>query len=416
MRALVQGRFSGPALQTNHPGSNMVEKAASSGRSPAPGRDGGGATGHPPAGRRRIAIACQGGGSQTAFTAGALRGLFEANVHRDFDIVSLSGTSGGSICATLAWYSLIKGDREPWQRLYAFWRENAARSPNELAFNKYVVDSMRMTSAGRMPSLAFSPSTPMVKMMMAFSTRGLRPLFTDFRGLLEKHVDFAELAGWGPRPQAPVLMMGAVNVLTGRLAKFCSALGPIRVEHLLASSAVPNIFPAVEFDGGAYWDGLFSDNPPISELAQARFVGAANLPNEIWVIKINSTTSDHVPTQPGEISDRRNELVGNMSLFQQIDSLSVLNRLYQQGAFKPGFARQFELDGPIRIPRCYSNDEPCSFHIPFIEMSAQMSATLDYESKIDRSAAHIEALMADGEKQARVFLEQRAALGEPAAG
>lgn len=363
--------------------------------------------------KRRIAIACQGGGSQTAFTAGALRGLFEAGAHEAFDIVGLSGTSGGAICAALAWYSLVKGEREPWQRLYAFWHENSARSPAELAFNKYLVESIRMTNAGHLPSLAVSPASPMAKMMMQGSTRGFRPLFTDFRGLLEKHLDFEELASWGVRDQRPVLLMGAVNVLNGRLAKFCSRLGPIRVEHLLASCAVPSIFPAVEFDGGAYWDGLFSDNPPISELAQARYIGAQNIPNEIWVIKINPTNADKVPASADEISDRRNELVGNVSLFQQLDSLSVLNDLYQKGAFRAEFAKGFDLDGPLRIPRCFPDDPPCSYHIPFLEMSGGLASTLYYESKLDRSAAHIDAMMADGVRQAKVFLAERAAL-EPA--
>jgi len=67
-----------------------------------------------PARKPRIAIACQGGGSQTAFTAGALRGLFESGALDDFELVSLSGTSGGSICATLVWYSLMLGEERPW--------------------------------------------------------------------------------------------------------------------------------------------------------------------------------------------------------------------------------------------------------------------------------------------------------------
>ncbi len=73
--------------------------------------------------KRRIAIACQGGGSQTAFTAGALRGLFEGGVLDEYELVSISGTSGGSICATLTWYALMHGDEKPWERMYEFWRE-----------------------------------------------------------------------------------------------------------------------------------------------------------------------------------------------------------------------------------------------------------------------------------------------------
>lgn len=45
----------------------------------------------------RVALACQGGGSQTAFTAGVLKALCgNKNKLRDhFNVVSLSGTSGG---------------------------------------------------------------------------------------------------------------------------------------------------------------------------------------------------------------------------------------------------------------------------------------------------------------------------------
>ena len=59
----------------------------------------------------KIAIACQGGGSQTAFTAGVLHALFEEGIEKDFDIVSLSGTSGGAVCASLVWCALKKGDQ-----------------------------------------------------------------------------------------------------------------------------------------------------------------------------------------------------------------------------------------------------------------------------------------------------------------
>ena len=364
-----------------------------------------------PTAKRRIAIACQGGGSQTAFTAGALRGLFEEGILEEFDLVSISGTSGGSICAALTWYALMHGDKKPWERMYEFWRENSASSDGEKLFNRMVVQSMRLANAGRIPSLSLSPTNPIARLMFESATMGLRPLFTDFQGLLEKHIDFAKLKKWGARPGDVALMIGAVNVLTGRLAKFCSALEPIRVEHILASCAVPSIFPAVEFDGGAYWDGLFSDNPPISELLQPRFVGLQHVPQEIWVIKINATGLDHVPQAADQIVDRRNELVGNVSLFQQLDAIRVMNELYLQGAFTSEFVKGMRIEAPICIPKSFEDDEPRDYHIPFIEMSAKLSRSLDYESKIDRSVEHIERLMKDGEQQAVAFLSQRRALG-----
>ena len=60
----------------------------------------------------RVAIACQGGGSHTAFTAGVLGRLLQPDVMAGHEIVALSGTSGGAICALLAWSALVEGEPE----------------------------------------------------------------------------------------------------------------------------------------------------------------------------------------------------------------------------------------------------------------------------------------------------------------
>ena len=74
--------------------------------------------------KQKIAIACQGGGSQTAFTAGVLKALFDNNIHHDKQIVGLTGTSGGALNAALAWYGLLKaaqGDTDvDWQTDHGF--------------------------------------------------------------------------------------------------------------------------------------------------------------------------------------------------------------------------------------------------------------------------------------------------------
>ena len=50
----------------------------------------------------RVAIALQGGGSHAAFAAGVLLRLLGAERRDRYQLVALSGTSGGAICATLA--------------------------------------------------------------------------------------------------------------------------------------------------------------------------------------------------------------------------------------------------------------------------------------------------------------------------
>lgn len=360
--------------------------------------------------KTRIAIACQGGGSQTAFTAGALKALCEAGVRDDFEIVSISGTSGGAICAALVWYALEKDETPAWGRLMDFWQANTAQGWLESAFNSFVVGSLRMVNRGLLPTLALSPSSPLLQNMMSMATAGHRDVFHDFRALLESHIDFAEIASWGPRKKRPILMIGAANVTTGKMTKFISFHHPIRVEHILASCAVPNIFPAVMIDRDAYWDGLFSDNPPLQELTRPDSVGADNLPEEVWLIKINPTTCERVPELPDAIIDRRNQLEGNISLFQQLRHLGMVNDMLLQDAFRPDYLAQFDIKAPVRIPRSFSTDAHRPYHIPCIEMPPALQNELDFESKLDRSAANIKRLIEAGEKSVARFLQERAAV------
>jgi NTE family protein len=191
------------------------------------------------------------------------------------------------------------------------------------------------------------------------------------------------------------------------LWKFNSRVEAIEVKKILASCAIPNIFPAVEIGKDAYWDGIFSDNPPVDELIDPFFVGNENIPNEIWIIKINPTQRSTIPTRIDDILDRRNELEGNVSLFQDIRKIERLNNLFLNGAFTEEFLARYHIKEPIKIPKPFAIEEDYSYHIPWIEMSPEFSETLNYESKLDRCPEHIGALVEEGEKQARKFLAER---------
>ena len=355
----------------------------------------------------RVAIACQGGGSQTAFTAGVLKALSESIVRDHFNIVSISGTSGGAICAFMIWYAWKKREIPVWKRLVEFWIDNSAKTFRERMLNDLSINAIKWMGSGYLPQYNLSPSSPLMTISSQIATLGMRPEFSDFRRLLESHVDFQEVASWGPQPEPPILVLGASNVLTGRLHKFSSYVEPIRVEHLLASACVPTLFPAVRIDDGAYWDGLFSDNPPITSLTHVPVVGLPNIPNEIWVVKINPTEIDEVPALPKEISDRRNELAGNVSLFHGLREVERLNGFLLARAFTEEFMTKVDVKEPIRIPKSFREDPDQPYHIPMIEMSPELAKSLTYESKLDRSPEHISRLIQHGEDQGRRFVEAR---------
>jgi NTE family protein len=361
--------------------------------------------------RTRIAIACQGGGSQTAFTAGAMRRLLDTVCREEFDVVALTGTSGGAVCSALVWYALHKGETPGWGRLIDFWKENAAQNPIEEALNRWIVASLRMVNRGMLPTLHFSPASPWVQAWMQWISMGFRETFTNFPALLRRYIDFDEIARWGPTSRRPVLMIGAADVTTGMLAKFNSTHEAIRVEHILASCAVPTIFPAVEINGSAYWDGLFSDNPPVEDLIRPGLLGTEqNVPEEIWLIKINPTARAKAPVEPQEIFDRRNQVQGNISLFHQLDHLEMINDMILGGAFRPEFLEHFGIKCAIRIPKSFAAEPDKPYHIPSIEMPDEIAGKLGYEDKIDRCGEYLDWLVEQGEAAATRFLAERAAV------
>jgi NTE family protein len=362
-----------------------------------------------PSVKPRVAIACQGGGSQTAFTAGVLKALCEDKneLLEHFKFVSFSGTSGGALCAFFIWYAIKKGDPCLWKRLIDFWQDNTAQTLPERMFNDFAINTMKMISQGVIPQYSSSPSSPLVKMLLSMATQGQRSRYSNFQELLAAHIDFSEVAAWGAQPKPPVLLLGACNILTGRLHQFDSYHEPIRMEHLLASACVPSIFPAVTLEAMAYWDGLFSDNPPIGGLFKRDRVGLENIPQELWVIKINPTTSDKIPVSPSEIADRRNQLEGNISLFQSLREIEQINIMMSRGAFRKEFMAEADITEPFRIPKSFPEDPDQPWHIPMIEISDELAKTLTYEDKLDRAPEKINRLILEGEKQGHKFIEAR---------
>jgi NTE family protein len=313
---------------------------------------------------RRVAIACQGGGSHTAFTAGVLGRLLTADELEGYQVVGLSGTSGGAVCAALAWSALLDGDRYASKaRLEGFWADNAASGPVESTMNAWMLWATTLQSVGVLP--AVSPYDAPVT--------GL----DHFRGLLRRWVDFDRIQV-DRLARHPLLLIGAVDVLSGRFRAFHSRRDRITADMILASAAIPTAFPTVHTDGGSYWDGLFSQNPPVRELLETQ-------PDELWVIQINPTTRDHEPRSVLAIADRRNELAGNLSLYQELHVIEKTDQLLADGLLISGKYKQVT----VRV----------------IELARPPSSRwLGPVSKVNRDARFLRGLMGQGERQADAFL------------
>jgi NTE family protein len=210
--------------------------------------------------------------------------------------------------------------------------------------------------------------------------------------MLKKRIEFEKI-GTPLGDSSPMLLIGAVDVLSGEFRAFNSRRDEIGAETILASTALPTLFRAVRTEGGVYWDGLFSQNPPIRELPKAR-------PDEIWVIQIDPKKRAEEPRSMTDILDRRNELAGNISLYQEIHFIQKMNHLVD----RLGNQNQSPKNRRLHVPgkkgrkgRDYKRIE-----VRWI----RMSRPLDFASKLDRSPSFIRGMMNYDERQAEDFLER----------
>lgn len=328
---------------------------------------------HPTAGisPKSIAIACQGGGSHTAFTGGVLQSFLREIDPQQHRITGLSGTSGGALCAAIAWYGLLQ--QKPTlgaDLLESFWQRMASTQLPDALSNQFLVWLQRSSAYLALPEI--SP--------YLLPTTGRDYL----AAIIRQHIDFNRLSELFT-PASPRLLVGAVEVLTGKFTVFNSHHGKperrISAEALLASAAIPELFRAVHLDGGIYWDGLFSENPPVRGfLAGGQSADAK--PDEIWVIQINPEKRRSEPMTNSDITDRRNELAGNLSLNQELFFVEQTNDWLRKGWLN---AAHFK-------------------HITVRRLPLQLE--LDYPSKLDRSATFINTLLADGRREGSAFLKR----------
>jgi NTE family protein len=371
---------------------------------------------------KKVAIACQGGGTHAAFAAGVLTELLiDMENHKRFDMVGLSGTSAGGLCAMMAGYGLMpKKSRngsgsvtEAIQTLTKFWNGFAASTEAEKIHNAFYMSVLRMQEQEvpvlgiNMPVVGLNPNGVLANVaLFELGTLGARKQYYDFAALLNAACpDFDEI-DW-PKVHTRVLL-GASEIIDGAETVFdshcnwdASGSGKLvertithkwRVQRELtlpgvaASGTLPSMREAEKIEGKPYWDGLYSQNPPIREFLAG--VPKEEAPDEIWVVRINpqQRPDGTAPKTNAEIRDRENELMGNLSLNKELDFILTVN----------DFIERPHVDG---LKKDYKH-----VTIRTIKMTKETATKLRTSSKLDRSRNFIDALREEGRQQARAFL------------
>jgi NTE family protein len=197
--------------------------------------------------RSEVILCLQGGGALAAYQAGVIRALYEADLAPTLVVGVSTGALNGAV--------LVGHKRnDPDGALAAFWHElGRPRIP-------FMPDLGAALGAYGNPAM-YLPRGNWLDLGRWNALYDTTPLART----LDKHVDTQRLADTELRPR---LLLTATNLDTGEGEVFDSAVQPLTLEHVLASSALPPTFPPVEACDATgtrhtYWDGSLAGPPPL---------------------------------------------------------------------------------------------------------------------------------------------------------
>jgi NTE family protein len=365
----------------------------------------------------KIAIACQGGGTHAAFEAGVLTEILkDVEARNRFELVGFSGTSAGALCALTVWYGLAtKAGRpgspaEAIRNINDFWDAFAASTPAEIMQNSFAqlalsAQEQEVPVLGvNFPIFGLNPRGLVSQAAVAEMLQlGVRKEYIEFAAMLRKACPEFDKVDWANLPTR--ILLGASEIMSGVETVFDSDCNsgpegqgakhaeasvshrwrqrlPLTLPGVAASGTLPAVLEAQKIDDGYYWDGLYSQNPPVREFLAG--VRKEHVPDEIWILRINPQQCAQQPRSNADIRDRENELMGNLSLNKELDFILVINGLIDR--FGDVAARYKKVT------------------VRTIKMTKATAGELRTTSKFNRSRGFIDGLRKEGHAVARGWL------------
>lgn len=280
----------------------------------------------------KIGLVLSGGGARAAYQVGVLKAVAETlpkETSNPFPIIC--GTSAGAI-NTLA----IAGRAGPFRlrikKLEAIWRQLDAEKIYRTDFFGVLKNSLNMLFS------FFNSGYALGKPKALLDNTPLRHLLENY--VRFRHIDEAIAAG-----ELDAASITAVSYSTGKSVTFFQGADDIQpwersrrvgvrtqltIEHLMASSAIPMMFPAMHIGERYFGDGAVRQLKPISP---ALHLGA----EKVFVIGV-SDTSSHNSQQPLiKHSPSIAQIIGHLfnsafidSIESDLETLQKINRLSEQ--------------------------------------------------------------------------------------
>jgi NTE family protein len=368
--------------------------------------------------RTKVAVGCQGGGMHAAFEIGVLTEILKDCENKKFELVGVSGTSAGALCAMMVWYGLAPkagrpgSESEAIKTLNDFWDRFVAETAGETLLNMFTFGSLRVEETEipvlgiNAPMFGLNPRGAIYKAFAASLPRlGVRKRYYDLEDMLAKECSEFHAIDWAKLKTR--VLIGASEVVNGLETVFDSDVNkgvqpknegmqagnpdywhqqlPLSLSGVAASGTLPSFREAQRIDRNYFWDGLYSQNPPVREFLAGK--DKKEIPDELWIVRINPQRWPGEPTTNADTLDRENELMGNLSLNKELDFIMAVN------AWIKSHGGKFEDDYKHVVVRT-------------IKMTQKTADELRYSSKFDRSREFMNQLREEGHVVARNWLNR----------
>ena len=193
---------------------------------------------------QKIGLVFSGGGGKGAYEVGVWRAMEELGLAKD--IVAVSGTSVGALNAAL----FAQGDLSKAEKAWLSMR------PSDVLSIKLKDIAKELIEKGVVLSPAVIAFIKVLSMNGIFSRDGLLRIIQDY--LDDSVVKRRGMSCYACATQLPLLKAPYFSLQAHRTETIA--------DILLASSAIPLVFPQQKVDGKTYLDGFIRDNTPIKPL------------------------------------------------------------------------------------------------------------------------------------------------------
>ena len=215
-----------------------------------------------------LALALSGGGSRGAYQAGVVRALsdIQRSVNQSFHPKILSGISAGAINA-----AFLASQSHDWkrgaQRLSALWtrlRFNSVFRTDPFSLGQVGIKWIRDATIGAFYSRKYAQSLLETQPLREYLRRGL-PYH-----LIQDNIDNGNVNALSvtsfcyTNTVSSTFFMGQPGIKEWQAGPRIGFRSEILIEHLMASSAIPILFPPVQIGKKFFGDGCLRNDSPLS--------------------------------------------------------------------------------------------------------------------------------------------------------